>query len=236
MKKIAHLLVIMLMTLCVQTAAARKAAPASKFEQVRTTTEIAVDSLKVKARTLSTDSLATTVIITTRPDKEATIEARNNESDNDNSDDKFDFPLDFKEMLGVMVILILVMLFPAIIVLGCVFIITRSKSRLKRQRYELIRHCVDASSPLPKAFYQSELPRPSSYLRSGIVWIGWGLGATAVAALDNESFFLALGIVLIFIGLSRLALFRRLSKEQPRYNDHHTAATPEDNSDESAGC
>lgn len=235
MKKIAKLFIIILLTLTVQTAAARRSGAASRLEQVKTTTEMAVDSLKVKARNLNTDSVATTVIITTHPDKEATIEARNHDND-DNIESHSDFPLDFGEALGLMFILILLMLFPAAIVLGCVFIIMRSKSKLKRQRYELIRHCVDAGAPLPKAFYLSELPRPSSYLRSGIVWMGWGLSATVLYALDNESFFLAVGIVLIFIGLSRLALFRRLTKEQTgsRYDD--ITDVTDDNTDESPRC
>lgn len=237
MKKIRNLLVILLTVLSIQTEAARHPGSSSRLEQVKTTTEIAVDSLKEKARNLNTDSLATTVIITTHPDREATMRARDSIGSINETRHHFSISNDdFEEIMGVMFILLLMMLFPAVIVLGCVFIITRSKSRLKRQRYELIRHCVDAGSPLPKAFYQNELPQPTNYLRSGIVWLGWGLSATVLYALDNENFFLALGIVLIFIGLSRLALFRRLSKKQPRDNEYKSAETNRDKSDESAGC
>lgn len=237
MKKIVTLIVIFLIVFTGFSASARRSSQHSRLEEVKVKTEVAVDSLKSKAKNLNADSLATTVVITTRPDAEATMEVRNRE-DSDNvtrhqfsiSDD------DFQDILGVMFVLLFVMLFPAVIVLGCVFIIMRSKTKLKRQRYELIRHCVDAGTPLPKAFYQAEQPQPSSYLRSGIVWIGWGVGAIVLSAFGNESFFLAVGIVLIFIGLSRLAVYYRHMKAHECPDDNMTSDTFEDTTDGSTRC
>lgn len=88
-----------------------------------------------------------------------------------------------------------------------VFFICRSFERRKRMKYETIAKAAETGHPLPPEFYLTDAPRSKNKLQSGIVWIGWGVACIILSLAKFSGGWAAIGMIPLFIGLSRLAVY-----------------------------
>ncbi|MCM1484437.1 MAG: DUF6249 domain-containing protein [Muribaculaceae bacterium] len=104
---------------------------------------------------------------------------------------------------------------PIIFVMAILWLVLHYRAARWRAKYALIDASIRMGSPLPDSFYLSEMPQPTRLLRSGIVWIGWGVAIFLFFLTQHAASIKWVGLVPLFIGLSRLAVYmagRRDSK------------------------
>lgn len=94
----------------------------------------------------------------------------------------------------------------ATLVMIC-WLICRSHTSCKRMKYDTIARAAEAGHPLPPIFYATDGPKRKNKLQSGIVWFGWGLAFITLGIFGNDYVWYAIGIIPLFIGISRLAIF-----------------------------
>lgn len=108
-----------------------------------------------------------------------------------------------------------------------IYFICKAAGQYKRLRYETIARAAEAGHPLPPAFYRSESRSPSRRLQSGIVWIGWGLAFALLGPVaDWGEGWIAIAMVPLFIGISRLAVY--FLEERKKRSEHNSQSGTED--------
>lgn len=176
-----------------------------------------VENIKENIDGLNVDSIAETVIYETA--EQETADAADRDTGG----------LDATEMAGVgmvQIVSIVAIVFgtvtPFAALVLIVISIVKSKTQRKKMKYDTINNAIAAGCPLPDSFYLSETPVVKNRLQSGIVWLGWGM-AFIVLGLDNDwTLMVSIGIIPVFIGLSRIAVyfvdFKRASKAEATRN------------------
>lgn len=123
----------------------------------------------------------------------------------------------FKGILPLIAV-VLAFLVPAVVIIWVVTIICRAATQQKRDRARLLSEAVNRGYVFPDSFYRADEPNPHKLIKSGIVWIGWGL-ACMVLAYTCSSFFAALGVALMFVGIARIAVYVVSRHEQQSDRD-----------------
>ncbi len=162
--------------------------------QMKERTDSTIDIAKKTAGSFNTDSLAETVVFDNQADPFET------DTDND-SDDTWD-----PELLIPIFGIVFGLLIPAAVVVLIAYFICQSSRQKSRDKNDVIRQAIAAGYRLPDSFYRKD--RETKYLQSGIVWIGWGIGISLLYLLFHSgSVWLPIGIILFFIGASRLTVY-----------------------------
>lgn len=181
--------------------------------QMKEQTDRTVDSVKTAVESFNTDSMAQTVIY----DKQ---DVANDNDSNDKDEDNF-WGI---ALLIPIIAIIMGIAAPAAVVVLIAYFICKSSRQKARDKNEVVTKAIAAGYPLPEGFYKSDAP--NYRLQSGIVWIGWGLGMVILFLLDAGRIWLPIGIIMSFIGLSRLAVYfvTRKNAEEKDFADSHNDA------------
>lgn len=190
--KIFTLISVLTLFFCTPGAMARHGKALEVAREIKEQTDRSVDSLQSTIGSLNTDSLGEKVIYEAPADK-------------DTDDDNDDSALFSAALLIPIIAIIFGTAIPAATLVLIVFFICQSSRQKARDKNDVIRRAVEAHYPLPPGFYKSDAPLYR--LQSGIGWIGWGLGITLLYIFGLGTIWLPLGIILSFIGLSRLAVY-----------------------------
>lgn len=196
--------------------------PNHRIERIRQSAAKAVDdarrSLGKEIRVINPDSLSETVVLEIdRDDAEHEI--------TDQVDRTVSYESDFDSFLSKSLIIPLCRIvfgvtipFTALVLI--IYFICQSAVKRRQIRYEAIVRAAEAGHPLPPQFYESEMQAGKSRLQSGIVWIGWGVAISLFGFFVDAEGIFAMGIIPLFIGLSRLAVFfyDKKKKEKSRNN------------------
>ena len=88
-----------------------------------------------------------------------------------------------------------------------IYFVCRALVQRKRMKYDTIAKAAEYGHPLPPEFYLTDSPKPKNKLQSGIVWIGWGVACVILTLADMGHGWVAIGMIPLFIGISRLAVY-----------------------------
>jgi len=162
--------------------------------QMKERTDSTIDIAKKTVGSFNTDSLAETVVFDNQ------VDSLDTDSDND-SNDSWD-PALLIPIFGI----VFGLLIPAAVVVLIAYFICQSSRQKSRDNNEIIRQAIAAGYRLPDSFFRKD--RETKYLQSGIVWIGWGVGISLLYLLFHSGrVWLPIGIILFFIGASRLTVY-----------------------------
>lgn len=137
---------------------------------------------------------------------------------------------DFPETVVAVTAIVFAIGLPFLLVFGVIWLLVRVIGSRQRARYKLIELSLKQGMPLPDSFYQSEITTQEAKLRSGIVWIGWGVTIVVFFMFVDTPVF-AFGLLPIFVGLSRLAAYNvgrnKDSVQTPPEQNESQSQTPE---------
>lgn len=196
------------------TANAASAGPAlERARQLSREAGQRVENIKENIDGLNADSIAETVVY------EA---AETNVPDADEAHETTELAgVDMIQIVSIVAIVFgTVTPFAALVLI--VITIVKSKTQRKKMKYDSINNAIAAGCPLPDSFYRSETPVVKNRLQSGIVWFGWGVAFIVLGLANGWTLMVSIGIIPVFIGLSRIAVyfvdFKRASKAEATRN------------------
>lgn len=177
-----------------------------KARAMQRNTSMTVSDIKGNIDSLHTDSIAKSVA-------ETVVYERASEDSDPDSDDFMEMDDDCNNSLFSKTLLIPIfgIVFGVTVPFGTfaliIFFVLRSTTERKRLKYDAIARAAEAGHPLPPEFYNSESRLAKNKLQSGLVWMGWGAALIGLTLTGVGSAWWAIGLIPIFIGLSRIAVF-----------------------------